>query len=120
MLRVRDPQIESERQIEHVQTWREIAGVLEEVSIPEPHFEAAVVASDHLAPAEERARVMKNKRTIILASNRRVDVSLNTTGQTSVRQYPFNATDSLTLIGGRQVVGKKAPAAKKPVRKKKK
>jgi outer membrane protein OmpA-like peptidoglycan-associated protein len=80
---------------------------------------ASVDANPELTP-EERARVMKNQRTIILASNRRVDVSLNTTGQTSVRQYPFNATDSLTLIGGRQVVGKKAPAAKKPARKKKK
>ena len=80
---------------------------------------ASVDANPELT-TEERARVMKNQRTIILASNRRVDVSLNTTGQTSVRQYPFNATDSLTLIGGRQVVGKKAPAAKKPLRKKKK
>jgi hypothetical protein len=37
-------------------------------------------------------------RTILLASNRRVDVTLSTTGQQSVRQYPFNAADSLTLI----------------------
>ena len=79
---------------------------------------ASVDANPELS-TEERARVMKNQRTIILASNRRVDVSLNTTGQTSVRQYPFNATDSLTLIGGREAA-KKAPAAKKPVRKKKK
>lgn len=70
--------------------------------------------------AGERARVMRNKRTIILASNRRVDVSLNTTGQTSVRQYPFNAADSLSLIGGREKAVKAAPAAKKPMRKKKK
>ncbi len=70
--------------------------------------------------AGERARVMKSKRTIILASNRRVDVSLNTTGQTSVRQYPFNAADSLTLIGGREKPKAAAPAVKKPVRKKKK
>jgi len=81
---------------------------------------ASVDANPELT-AEERTRVMKNERTIILASNRRVDVSLNTTGQTSVRQYPFNATDSLTLIGGRQVLGKKAaPTGKKPMRKKKK
>ncbi len=79
---------------------------------------ASVDANPELS-TEERARVMKHERTIILASNRRVDVSLNTTGQTSVRQYPFNATDSLTLIGGREAA-KKAPVAKKPVRKKKK
>jgi hypothetical protein len=41
-------------------------------------------------------------RTILLASNRRVDVTLSTTGQESVRQFPFNAADSLTLIGGRE------------------
>jgi hypothetical protein len=61
-------------------------------------------------------------KTIIWASNRRVDVTLNAAGQTqtSVRHYPFNATDSLTLIGGREAA--KAPAAKtvakKPAKKK--
>ena len=40
---------------------------------------------------------------IILANNRRVDISLNTTGQQSVRQYPFNAKDSLTLLRTRAV-----------------
>lgn len=70
--------------------------------------------------AEERQRVFKNILTIRLASNRRVDVTLSTTGQTSVRQFPFNSTDALTLIGGREgEVKKKAtkPAAKKPARK---
>jgi outer membrane protein OmpA-like peptidoglycan-associated protein len=64
--------------------------------------------------AGEKARILKNERTIILASNRRVDVTLSTTGQESVRQFPFNAADSLTLIGGRE-----KPAAPKPVMKKK-
>ena len=67
---------------------------------------------------EERARVLRNIKVIIWASNRRVDITLNAAGQTetSVRQYPFNAADSLTLIGGREAA-KKAPAAKKPVKK---
>jgi hypothetical protein len=53
-------------------------------------------------------------RTIILASNRRVDVTLSTTGQESVRQFPFNAADSLTLIGRREGAAKtKAPARRK-------
>ena len=56
---------------------------------------------------EERGRIVKNMRTIILASNRRVDVTLSTTGQTSVRQFPFNAADSLSLIGGREGAVKK-------------
>ena len=90
-----------------------------EHNLTDAEVRASVDANPELTP-EEKARVMKNELKIIMASNRRVDVSLNTTGQTSVRQYPFNATDSLTLIGGREVVGKKAPAAKKPMRKKKK
>jgi outer membrane protein OmpA-like peptidoglycan-associated protein len=47
---------------------------------------------------EERQRIESNLQVIVLANNRRVDISLNTTGQQSVRQYPFNAKDSLTLI----------------------
>jgi hypothetical protein len=48
-----------------------------------------------------------------MASNRRVDVTLSTTGQTSVRQFPFNTTDALTLIGGRESEVKKKPVPKK-------
>ena len=50
---------------------------------------------------------------IILASNRRVDVTLNTTGQKSVRQFPFNAADSLTLIKQEGPKKTTAPAARK-------
>jgi outer membrane protein OmpA-like peptidoglycan-associated protein len=70
---------------------------------------------------EERQRVVRNMRTIVLASNRRVDITLSTTGQTSVRQFPFNSTDALTLIGGRESEKKKVvakPRAKKPMAKK--
>jgi hypothetical protein len=42
--------------------------------------------------------VLSHLETILLASNRRVDITLSTTGQQSVRQYPFNAADSLTLL----------------------
>lgn len=63
---------------------------------------------------EERQRVLRNMRTIVLASDRRVDITLSTTGQTSVRQFPFNSTDALTLIGGRESEKK----VTKPVRKK--
>jgi hypothetical protein len=78
----------------------------------------AIERNPELTP-EERQR--SEKRIIILkwASNRRVDVTLKSAGQTetSVRQFPFNAADSLTLIGGRESEAKK-PAAKRPVRKK--
>ncbi len=63
---------------------------------------------------EERQRIARNMHTIILAANRRVDVTLSTTGQTSVRQYPFNAADSLTLIGGRESEYKKKTAKRAP------
>ncbi len=48
--------------------------------------------------AEERQRIESHLEVIVLANNRRVDVSLTTTGQQSIRQYPFNAKDSLTLL----------------------
>jgi hypothetical protein len=31
-----------------------------------------------------------------------VDIRLSTTGESSVRRFPFNAADALTLIGGRE------------------
>ena len=49
---------------------------------------------------------------IVVANNRRVDISLDTPGQQSVPQYPFNTRDSLTLLstkGGEP--GKKDHAA---------
>src|SRR5579864_8059119 len=66
----------------------------------------------------EKARIKRNMRTIILASNRRVDVTLSTTGQESVRQFPFNAADALTLIGGREKPKPLTVVPKKPVTKK--
>jgi outer membrane protein OmpA-like peptidoglycan-associated protein len=46
----------------------------------------------------ERAKVLRDLTVIVLAQNRRVDVTLSTTGQQSVRLYPFNAADSMTLL----------------------
>jgi hypothetical protein len=73
------------------------------------------VATNTSLTSEEKARVLKNIVVIRMASNRRVDVTLSTTGQTSVRQFPFNAEDALTLIGGREGEAKKTakPGAKK-------
>ncbi len=65
---------------------------------------------------EDRQRVLKNMRTIILASNRRVDITLSNAGQSSqesVRQYPFNAADSLTLLREEGTKKTARPAAKK-------
>jgi len=53
---------------------------------------------------EERRRAVARINVIRMASNRRVDVTLSSAGQTetSVRQFPFNSTDALSLIGGRE------------------
>ncbi|HUZ46222.1 MAG TPA: OmpA family protein [Terriglobia bacterium] len=48
--------------------------------------------------SQERQELFANMKSIILAQNRRVDIVLSTTGQTSTRQYPFNAKDALTLL----------------------
>jgi outer membrane protein OmpA-like peptidoglycan-associated protein len=71
--------------------------------------------------ADEKQKFLKNLYTIRLANNRRVDVTLSTTGEQSVRRYPFNAHDALTLLSRKaegaaaeKKIPAKAPAAKKP------
>jgi outer membrane protein OmpA-like peptidoglycan-associated protein len=119
----------SERRVNRVKSF------LVEQGVPEADIETKAFGKEHnltteevkgevesnpeLSP-EERQRVLKNIVTIRMASNRRVDVTLSTTGQTSVRQFPFNAADALTLIGGRESEAKKKvakPAPKKPAAK---
>lgn len=48
--------------------------------------------------SEEKTVLLGDVHNVALAQARRVDVTLSTTGQTSVRQYPFNAGDALRLI----------------------
>jgi outer membrane protein OmpA-like peptidoglycan-associated protein len=115
----------SERRVSRVKSF------LVEQGVPEANIETKAFGKEHNLTteevqgevesnseltAEERQRVLKNIVTIRMASNRRVDVTLSTTGETSVRQFPFNATDALTLIGGREAEAKKKttkPAPKK-------
>jgi outer membrane protein OmpA-like peptidoglycan-associated protein len=65
------------------------------------------INNDSNLTTEERQRALKHIDTVRMASNRRVDVTLSTTGQSSVRQFPFNAADSMSLIGGREGEAKK-------------
>ncbi|HEV2323415.1 MAG TPA: OmpA family protein [Terracidiphilus sp.] len=58
----------------------------------------------------QRAKVLRSLNVIVLAQNRRVDITLSTTGQQSVQLYPFNAADSATLLERR------APAPRKKTR----
>lgn len=55
----------------------------------------------------ERQRILHDLTTIVLAQNRRVDITLTTTGQQSVKLYPFNAEDSITLLDEKAAVSKK-------------
>lgn len=48
--------------------------------------------------AAQKTQLTRNANVLALAQSRRVDVTLSTTGQTSVRQFPFNAEDALNLI----------------------
>lgn len=95
----------------------ETRGLGDQHNLTPDEVQASVENNPELT-GEERARTLRNMRTIILASNRRVDIRLSTTGEVSSRQFPFNAADALTLIGGRTPV-KPAPGAKKAAPKKK-
>jgi hypothetical protein len=80
------------------------------------------ILNDTDLTTEERRRALARITVIKLASNRRVDVTLKSAGQTetSARKFPFNAADALSLIGGRESERKKTtkPAPrKKPTKK---
>jgi len=62
----------------------------------------------------EKAKVLRRLSVIVLAQNRRVDISLSTTGQQSVQLYPFNASDSMTLLNEKATSTGKKAAPKKP------
>ena len=71
-----------------------------------------------LSPADKQ-KLVKNLLTVRLANNRRVDITLSTTGEQSIRRFPFNAKDALTLLsrsGGEKEKAVKTPAAKKPAK----
>ncbi len=47
---------------------------------------------------EQKDKILRNLMAVTLAQNRRVDIALSGTRQQSVRQFPFNAEDALTLL----------------------
>jgi outer membrane protein OmpA-like peptidoglycan-associated protein len=88
----------------------EAQGLGEEQPMNDAQTKDVVQQSTELKP-EEKTVLIKEVHNVALAQARRVDVTLSTTGQTSVRQYPFNAGDALRLIDPKGV--KTAAAAKK-------
>jgi len=99
---------------------------LVEHGVPADHFETRSFGKDDNLTTEQvkeqiaqnpeltpkdRQQMLRNLQVMVLANNRRVDVTLSTTGQQSVRGYPFNAKDYLALINLKG--GEKKPVAKK-------
>jgi len=115
----------SERRVERTKAYLVANGVSADaietqgLGIEEPMTTDQVkqaIDQDQNITAAQKTQLSKNAKVLALAQNRRVDVTLSTTGQTSVRQFPFNAEDALNLINPRGAPGtKKAPAKAKAV-----
>ncbi len=97
----------SERRVERTKSY------LVEKGVPPGHIETKafgfeknmtseevkqLIEADPDLSAAEKQKILKNLLTVRLANNRRVDVTLSTTGEQSVRRFPFNAKDALTLL----------------------
>src|SRR5260370_20321241 len=113
----------SERRVARVKTF------LVEQGVPADHIDtqglgeeqplsAAEVKSladqDPSLTPDQKARIAQNARAVALAQNRRVDLTLSTTGQTSTRTYPFNAEDVLNLVNPRGAAGAAPQGAPTP------
>lgn len=93
-------------------------GFGEQKNLTNKQVKTAVERNPELS-SEDRQRVLDNMRTIILASNRRVDITLTNVGQASqesVREFPFNAADSLTLLKEEGTKKVTDPAALKKIK----
>jgi hypothetical protein len=75
--------------------------------------QALIQQNPELSDAD-KTKVLRKLNVIVLAQNRRVDISLSTTGQQSVQLYPFNAADSATLLNEKAAAPGKTAAPKKP------
>lgn len=65
----------------------------------------------------QKTWLMRRLRGLALAQSRRVDVTLSTTGETSARQFPFNAEDALNLIRRRRIAHAKSARRRSASRK---
>jgi hypothetical protein len=93
----------------------DLRGVGSQDELSADQVKQLVEQQSKLTEAEQK-KILKNLPKIVLAQNRRVDISLSSTGEQSVRQYPFNADDASILLDTKKPSGravKKAPPAKK-------
>jgi outer membrane protein OmpA-like peptidoglycan-associated protein/opacity protein-like surface antigen len=110
----------TERRVERTKNF------LMEHGVPADHFETRSFGKEDQLTTEQtkeliaqnpdlsdadRQQMLNNLRVMVLANNRRVDVTLSTTGQQSTRLYPFNAKDFLALISTKG--GERKPPVKK-------
>jgi len=86
-------------------------GKEQELSVDQ--VKALVSENTELSDADKK-KVLRRLQVIVLAQNRRVDITLSNTGQQSVQLYPFNAVDSMTLLSEKAPTPRKKGAAKKP------
>jgi outer membrane protein OmpA-like peptidoglycan-associated protein len=115
----------TERRVQRTKTY------LVEHGVPADHFTTRSFGKDDQLSAEQtkdlieqnpdlspadRQQMLGNLRVLVLANNRRVDVTLSTTGQQSTRLYPFNAKDYLALISIKGGERKPAPKPRKKPR----
>lgn len=75
----------------------ETEGRGDDENLTDDQVKELVDQNPELAEAE-RQKALEKLSTLVLANNRRVDITLSTTGQESSRQYPFKAEDFATLV----------------------
>jgi outer membrane protein OmpA-like peptidoglycan-associated protein len=114
----------SERRVEQVRSYLVAQGVPEsdieikaygkERNLTLDEVKTSIENNPQISPADKK-RELARINVIKLASNRRVDVTLKSAGmtETSIQQFPFNAADAMTLIGGRGAAPRKKAAPKK-------
>jgi hypothetical protein len=84
----------------------------EENQLTAEQIKEQIAQNPDLTP-DDRQQMLKNLTVMVLANNRRVDVTLSTNGQESTHRYPFNAKDYLELINTKGVEKKQPPVKKK-------
>jgi len=81
----------------------ETQGLGEDQNLTEDQVKQLIEQNPQLSD-EERQKAFARLQTLALANNRRVDITLSTTGQESARQYPFNAEDFPALVNRNSAV----------------
>ena len=90
----------------------ETVGLGKQEDLTADQVEDTIKQNPELSEAD-REKLLHELPIVVLAKNRRVDITLSTTGQQSVQRYPFNASDALILLDQRNLTHRKKAAAHK-------